>query len=46
MAKSKQTVKTTKKKGRRKKTGSGYVPCGMCHGTGKIKLKNGGAAKR
>ena len=35
----KQTVKTTTTKTRRKKTGSGYRKCNVCHGTGRIKVK-------
>ncbi len=39
MAKATQTTKTTTRKGRRKKTGSGsdYIQCNVCHGTGRIK---------
>lgn len=43
MAKVKQTVKT-----RRRKTGgnSGYESCHICHGTGRVKKRNGGGGKR
>ena len=39
-----QTIKTTTRKGRRKKTGGGseYVTCNICHGTGKVKRRKGG----
>ena len=39
MAKATQTIKTTTRRGRRKKSGSNadYVQCNMCHGTGKVK---------
>lgn len=37
MGRNKQTIKTTR--GRRKKSGSGYVKCNMCNGTGRIKKK-------
>lgn len=38
MARSRQTVKTTTKKRKRKTGGSsGYISCNMCHGTGRIK---------
>lgn len=39
MAKATQTVKTTTKKGRRRKTGgdSGHIKCNMCGGTGRIR---------
>lgn len=41
MAKATQTIKTTRRRGRRKKTagGSGYRQCNMCHGTGRIRTK-------
>lgn len=37
----KQTVRTSARKTRSKKTGgkSGYRKCNMCHGTGRIKVK-------
>ena len=39
MATAMQRIRTKTTKKRRRKTGgnSGYVPCNMCHGTGRIK---------